>query len=70
LDWTSWVPAAAHSRHRTPKIRAVIYHYEHRGVNRSNRSADFAASLQPDEPPEVVLKTAREVEIRTARATW
>jgi hypothetical protein len=41
----------------------VLYPYEHRGVNPFNRSADFAASLQPDELPEVVLKTAREVEI-------
>jgi hypothetical protein len=41
----------------------VLYPYEHRGVNPFNRSADFTASLQPDETPEVVLKTAREVEI-------
>lgn len=41
----------------------VLYPYEHRGVNAFNKSADFRASLQPDELPEVVLRTAREVEI-------
>ncbi len=41
----------------------VLYPYEHRGVNAFNKSADFRASLQPDELPEVVLKTAREVEL-------
>jgi hypothetical protein len=41
----------------------VLYPYEHRGVNAFNMSADFRSSLQPDELPEVVLKTAREVEL-------
>jgi hypothetical protein len=43
--------------------RLVLYPYEHRGVNAFNKAADFYASLQPDELPEVVLKTAREVEV-------
>jgi hypothetical protein len=41
----------------------VLYPYDHRGVNAFNKAADFSASLQPDELPEVVLKTAREVEL-------
>ncbi len=41
----------------------VLYPYEHRGVNAFNKSADFRASLQPDELPEVVLKSAREAEL-------
>ncbi len=32
-------------------------------MNAFNKSADFRASLQPDELPEVVLETAREVEL-------
>lgn len=46
-----------------PESTLVLYPYEHRGVNAFNKSADFRASLQPDELPEVVLKTAREVEL-------
>lgn len=42
----------------------VLYPYDHRGVNAFNRAADFTASLQPDELPEVVLKDAREVELK------
>ena len=41
----------------------VLYPYEHRDVNAFNKAADFSASLQPDELPEVVLKSAREVEL-------
>jgi hypothetical protein len=41
----------------------VLYPFEHRGVNAFNMSADFRESLQPDELPEVVLQTAREVEL-------
>jgi hypothetical protein len=41
----------------------VLYPYDHRGVNAFNKAADFTASLQPDELPEVVLKSAREVEL-------
>jgi hypothetical protein len=41
----------------------VLYPHEHRGINAFNKSADFRASLQPDELPEVVLKNAREVEL-------
>jgi hypothetical protein len=41
----------------------VLYPEEHRGVNVFNKASDFSASLQPDELPEVVLKTAREVEL-------
>lgn len=41
----------------------VLYPHEHRSVNAFNKSADFRASLQPGELPEVVLRTAREVEI-------
>jgi len=42
----------------------VLYPYEHRGVNAFNKAADFSASLQPEERPEVVLKSAREVELK------
>jgi hypothetical protein len=41
----------------------VLYPYEHRALNPFNKSADFRASLQPDELPEVVLKSARELEL-------
>jgi hypothetical protein len=41
----------------------VLYPYDHRGVNAFNKSADFRANLQPDELPEVVLESAREVEL-------
>ena len=41
----------------------VLYPHEHRGVNAFNKASDFAASLQPDETPDVALKTAREVEL-------
>ena len=46
-----------------PELTLVLYPHEHRGVNAFNKSADFRASLQPDELPEVVLETAREVEL-------
>jgi len=42
----------------------VLYPYEHRGINAFNKAADFSASLQPSERPEVVLRTAREVELK------
>jgi hypothetical protein len=42
----------------------VLYPYDHRGVNAFNKAADFTASLQLDERPEVVLKNAREVELK------
>jgi hypothetical protein len=42
----------------------VLYPFEHRGVNAFNKAADFSSSLQPDERPEIVLKTAREVELK------
>src|SRR5205823_2127804 len=42
----------------------VLYPYEHRGVNAFNKAADFSASLQPEERPEVVLKGAREGELK------
>jgi hypothetical protein len=41
----------------------VLYPYDHRDVNAFNKAADFSASLQPNELPEVVLKSAREVEL-------
>lgn len=46
-----------------PESTLVLYPYDHRSVNAFNKAADFSASLQPDELPEVVLKTAREVEL-------
>lgn len=42
----------------------VLYPYDHRGVNAFNKAADFTASLQLDERPEVVLKSARELELK------
>jgi hypothetical protein len=39
----------------------VLYPYEHRGLNPFNRSAAFPPSLQPDERPDVVARTARAV---------
>ncbi len=45
------------------KSTLVLYPYDNRGVNAFNKAADFSASLQPDERPEVVLKSAREVEL-------
>jgi hypothetical protein len=42
----------------------VLYPYEHRGLNAFNKAADFTASLQPDELPEVVLADARAVELK------
>lgn len=41
----------------------VLYPFDQREVNAFNKSADFRASLQPDELPEVVLQSAREVEL-------
>jgi hypothetical protein len=46
-----------------PESTLVLYPHEHRGVNAFNNAAHFSASLQPDERPEVVLKSAREVEL-------
>src|SRR5262249_9123386 len=42
----------------------VLYPHDHRGVKAFNKAADFPASLQQDERPEVVLKNAREVELK------
>jgi hypothetical protein len=42
----------------------VLYPYDQRGINAFNKAADFSASLQPSERPEVVLKDAREVELK------
>jgi hypothetical protein len=42
----------------------VLYPYDHRGINAFNKAADFSASLQPSERPEVVLASAREVELK------
>lgn len=42
----------------------VLYPYDDRGINAFNRAADFTASLQPHELPEVVLKDARPVELK------
>jgi hypothetical protein len=42
----------------------VLYPYDDRGINAFNKAADFSASLQPSERPEVVLRTAREVELK------
>jgi len=39
----------------------VLYPYEHRGLNPFNRSAAFPLTLQPDERPDVVARTARAV---------
>jgi hypothetical protein len=39
----------------------VLYPYEHRGLNAFNRSAAFPSTLQPDETPDVVARTARAV---------
>ena len=39
----------------------VLYPYEHRGLNPFNRSASFPPSLQPNERPDVVARTARAV---------
>jgi hypothetical protein len=41
----------------------VIYPFEHRGVNAFNKSGDFHASLQPNEQPDVILRSAQEVEL-------
>ena len=46
-----------------PESTLVLYPHEHRGVNAFNNAAHFSASLQPGERPEVVLKSAREVEL-------
>jgi hypothetical protein len=43
--------------------RLILYPYDHRELNPFNASAALRQSLQPHELPEVVLKSAREVEI-------
>ena len=49
---------------RIPEVsRLVLYPHDHRSLNPFNSSVAFRASLQPDELPEVALRTAREVEL-------
>lgn len=43
--------------------RLVLYPYDHREINPHNRAAALNRSLQPEERPEVVLRSAREVEL-------
>ncbi len=43
--------------------RLVLYPHDHREINPYNRAAALNRSLQPDERPEVVLKSAREIEL-------
>jgi hypothetical protein len=43
--------------------RLILYPFEHREVNPFNVSATFRDSLDPNQRPEVILKTAKEVEI-------
>jgi hypothetical protein len=44
----------------------VLYPYDHVKPNPFNSAAELARSLQPDEHPDVALKTAREVELNDA----
>jgi hypothetical protein len=49
---------------RIPSVsRLVLYPHDHRSLNPFNSSVSFRASLQPDELPEVALRSAREVEL-------
>jgi hypothetical protein len=49
---------------RIPEVsRLVLYPHDHRSLNPFNSSVAFRASLQPDELPEVALRSAREVEL-------
>ena len=45
------------------KSRLILYPFDDVSVNPFNVSSDFRNSLDPDEPPEVILENAREVEI-------
>lgn len=49
---------------RIPEVsRLVLYPHDHRNLNPLNSSVAFRASLQPDQLPEVALKSSPEVEL-------